>query len=94
MAVQHEFEMALTREEFLRLLPVAVCTTYQIDGSLISGTDDRVKWTINLAPLSPRRIALLVLPRLLVTIKLDSGDAESLRAWLDRFMLGFQRAGG
>ncbi len=94
MPDQHEFEMALTKDEFLRLLPVAVGTTFQITGSRIAGADDRVTWTIELLPMAPRRIALLVLPRLCVTIKLDAGDALAYEAWLNRFMLGYQRAGG
>ena len=94
MREQHELEMALTQAEFLRLLPVAVGTSFQMIGSRVSGTQHGIAWDIDLFHLPPRRIALLELPRLRVTVALDAEDAVHAKAWMDRFMLGYQRAGG
>ena len=86
--------MALTRADFLRLLPVAVQGPFQVDGDQISGGSGELSWQITLTSLEPRRIALLVLPRLHVELDLHSTNPAVTAAWLQRFMLGFQRAGG
>jgi hypothetical protein len=91
---QHEWEMALTRADFLRLLPEAVQGPFRVDGDQISGGSGDLGWQITLSVLEPRRIALLVLPRLRVELTLRYTAPATAAAWLQRFMLGFQRAGG
>lgn len=91
---EHSFEMALTRADFLRLLPVAVQGEFEVIGDQISGRSRGVAWRIHLVELEPRRIALLSLPRLDVSVFLSLGDAADAGEWLRRFHLGFQRAGG
>lgn len=88
------FEMALTRADFLRLLPVAAQGAFEVSGDEILGNSGGVSWRITLDELEPRRIALLSLPRLRVTVHLSSGSPAMTRDWLDRFLLGYQRAGG
>lgn len=91
---QHVYEMALTRAEFMRLLPVAVQAGFEVSGDEVRGQSDEVAWRIALAELEPRRIALLTLPRLKVTVQLDTCNPSSADEWLRRFLLGYQRAGG
>lgn len=91
---EHSFEMALTRADFLRLLPVTVQGEFEVVGDQISGNSGGVTWRIALTELEPRRIGLLSLPRLDVSVVLSMGDAADASEWLRRFHLGFQRAGG
>lgn len=97
MTEEHEMEMALSRADFMRLLPQAVQGPFRVDedaGGRIFGGLGGIGWDIQLTPLPPRRIALLELPRLKVQLRLRSSDPVATGAWLHRFMLGFQRAGG
>lgn len=90
-----EKDMALTREDFARLLPEAAHGlpwrsqdgVYSIGGSE-AGVD------IRLEPLPDRRIALIALPRLRVTLAFRGWSAEERRAFLDRFDTAFRRGGG
>jgi len=91
----YEYDMALTRDDFLRLLPVAVAhAPYRIDGDEISGNDAKLAWHITLEPRPVRRIALLALPALDVKIVIDTASSEAAKHFIERFLLGFQRAGG
>jgi len=89
-----EKDMALTREDFARLLPEAAHGlpwrvedgVYRIGGA--AGVD------IRLEPLPDRRIALIALPRLRVTLAFRGWPAEEQRAFLDRFDTAFRRGGG
>lgn len=90
----HTFEMALTRADFLRLLPEAVQGSFSVHADEVSGTSAGVAWHIRLAELEPRRIALLSLPRLTVGITLKADTSSAAEEWLRRFLLGYQRAGG
>ncbi|MDX2217587.1 MAG: hypothetical protein SF172_00995 [Burkholderiales bacterium] len=91
---QHAFEMALTRAEFLRLLPAAVQCAIEESAGEIRGESASVSWRITLVELEPRRIALLSLPRLNVTLRIDAASDAVANEWLRRFQLGYQRAGG
>lgn len=91
---QHEFEMALTRADFLRLLPFAAQCNVEESAEEIRGQSAHVSWRITLVELEPRRIALLSLPRLNVTLRLDAASDDAAEDWLRRFLLGYQRAGG
>lgn len=92
----HEMEMALSRADFMRLLPQAVGGPIHAsdNNATLNGGQGGLGWEIRLTDLPPRRIALLELPRLQVSIRLTAPDAAAAGAWLHRFMLGFQRAGG
>ena len=88
------YEMGITRAEFLRLLPAAVGhATFRIDGDEIHG-DGAPSWQIKLRELPMRRIALVALPVLDVELVVDSPSGAEAQAFVDRFVLGFQRAGG
>jgi hypothetical protein len=97
MTEEHEMEMALSRADFMRLLPQAVRGPYRVaedaEGRIFGGLGG-MGWDIQLTALPPRKIALLELPRLKVLLRLHSNDPVATGAWLHRFMLGYQRAGG
>ena len=85
--------MALTREEFLRLLPVAVNhAEYRIIANVIS--DIGGEWRISLEKKPELRIALIVMPVLGVTLEITNATPEKAKRFIARFMLGYQRAGG
>lgn len=87
--------MALTRADFLRLLPVAVgMEPYRVDGDDIVGTGGTIAWRIRIAERSGRPFGPVRLPVLAVTLELDGATAEEARAFRERFLLGYQRAGG
>lgn len=88
------YEMSITRADFLRLLPAAVGhAPFRIEGDEIHG-DGAVSWRIKLRQLPQRRIALVALPVLDVELVIGASSATEAQAFVDRFLLGFQRAGG
>jgi hypothetical protein len=92
-AARHRFEMGITRAEFLRLLPVAVGhAACRIEGDDIVADDDA--WWICLEEQPGRRFGAVVLPVLAVTLVLDAMSGEEARIFVERFLLGYQRAGG
>jgi len=85
--------MGITRVEFLRLLPVAVShAAYRIEGDDIAADDDA--WWIRLEEQPGRRFGAVVLPVLAVTLVLGAMSGEEARIFVERFLLGYQRAGG
>ena len=88
------YEMGITRADFLRLLPAAVGQApFYLEGDEIHG-DGAPSWRIKLREMPQRRIALLALPVLDVELVIDAPSGTEAKAFLDRFLLGFQRAGG
>jgi len=86
--------MGITRADFLRLLPAAVGhAPFRFEGDEIHG-DGAPSWRIKLREMPQRRIALLALPVLDVELVIDAPSGTEAKAFLDRFLLGFQRAGG
>jgi hypothetical protein len=87
--------MALTRADFLRLLPVAVGhAPYRVGDAEIVGDGGGLEWRIRIEERAGRPFGPVALPVLAVTIVLDGATADAARAFVDRFLLGFQRAGG
>jgi hypothetical protein len=92
-AARHRFEMGITRVEFLRLLPVAVGhAVYRIEGDDIEAEDDA--WWIRVEEQPGRRFGAVVLPVLAVTLVLGAMKGAEARIFVERFLLGYQRAGG
>lgn len=86
--------MGITRAEFLRLLPAAVGhAPFRIDGDEIHG-GGAPSWQIKLREMPKRRIALVAIPVLVVELLVDSPSGTEAQAFVDRFLLGFQRTGG
>lgn len=88
------YEMGITPADFLRLLPAAVGhAPFRFEGDEIHG-DGAPSWRIKLREMPQRRIALLALPVLDVELVIDAPSGTEAQAFVDRFLLGFQRAGG
>ena len=88
------YEMGITRADFLRLLPAAVGhAPFRIERDEIQG-DGTPSWRIALREMPKRRIALVELPVLDVELVIDAPSGTEAKAFIDRFLLGFQRAGG
>ncbi len=88
--------MSLTRAEFLRLLPVAVGhEAWQLEGDEISGEGGRPPWRIRLAEHAGKaiRAGRAARARRHARSCEDAGEAERA-AFVARFLLGYQRAGG
>jgi hypothetical protein len=91
----YEYEMALTQSDFMRLLPVAVGhAEFLVHGNCIESQGDAPAWRITLEPRPERRIALLSVPALGVIVEIADTSAEYAARFIERFLLGFQRAGG
>lgn len=87
--------MALTRADFLRLLPVAVGhEPYRVEGDDIVAAGGANAWRIRIEERSGRAFGSVALPVLAVTLALDAASGSEASAFVDRFLLGFQRAGG
>ena len=88
------YEMGITRADFLRLLPAAVGhAPFRFEGEEIHG-DGAPSWRIKLREMPKRRIALVALPVLDVELVIDAPSGTEAKAFVERFLLGFQRAGG
>lgn len=87
--------MSLTRADFLRLLPVAVGhAAYRVEGDDISAEAGRPAWRIRIEERPGRAFGPVALPVLAVTLFPGCTDADEAQAFVARFLLGFQRAGG
>ena len=92
---EHRFEMALTRAEFLRLLPLAVGQVQlRVGAECIEGCTDDVQWTIRIVERPERRIAALALPVLDVTLDCAAVEPDGVKRFVERFLAAYQRAGG
>lgn len=89
-----ERDVAATPEEFRRGLEFAFPgrVSEMPDGFAVSGAAAAMR--IHLAPLPPRVIALLRLPRLHVRIVFGGEDAAEQAALLERMDRAMQRGGG
>lgn len=93
--VRRDFDMALTRADFLRLLPVAVGgEPCRVDGNDIIAEAGTIAWRIRIEEKAGRPFGPVALPVLAVELHLDGATEAQARAFVDRFLLGFQRAGG
>jgi hypothetical protein len=87
--------MSLTRADFLRLLPAAVGNApWRIEGDLIEGEAASPGWRIRLEERRGRSLGPVVLPVLGVTLDVGRAPEAARAAFVRRFLLGFQRAGG
>jgi hypothetical protein len=86
--------MALTRAEFLRLLPAAVAASpFRVEGDKIVPEGGSPAWRIRLEERPPRAFGPVGIPVLAVTLEVDARGAAR-EAFVARFLLGYQRAGG
>lgn len=86
--------MALTRAEFLRLLPVAVGgAPFRVERDIVSSEASRPAWRIRMGERTPRAFGPVGIPVLAVTLEVDA-EGNERDAFVARFLLGYQRAGG
>lgn len=88
-------EMGFTRAEFMQILPSALRHySYQIETDLIT-IQVATGWvTIQLAAEQVRRIALLALPYLPMTIQFIDLTTAETKQFLDQFDLYYRKGGG
>ena len=85
-------EMALTRAEFLRLLPGAAGDLpHREDGDTVH-VGDAV--SIELEPLPPRRLGRFEIPVMRVTLRFRGWSGDEARTFVQRFDRAFQKGGG
>jgi hypothetical protein len=93
--LRHDYEMGLTRADFLRLLPVAVGNApFRVEGDEIASAGGSPAWRIRLRECPPRAFGPVELPVLAVGLSVDGAAEADARRFVARFLLGFQRAGG
>lgn len=90
-----ERDMGCTQAEWLGWMPRAIREhAWQREGNRIVVTIGSGTLAVSWSPLPERRIALLRMPRLLVTFHFEGLDAEQRRAFMKPFDLTIQRGGG
>ena len=95
MKLAQRFDMTITRDDFLRLLPAAVNhVPFTVSGEDIFYVEDARSWRMNLLPLPELRIALVRLERHRLTLEFENYEADEIAAFSKRFELYFRRGGG
>ena len=92
---QFDREMGCTTNEWLGWLPAAMGeVVWQQEAGRALATLIQGKLEITWQPGSPRRIALISMPRLLVSFRFEGLDDAQRYAFMKRFDLYMQRGGG
>lgn len=90
-----EREMGCTEDELLRWLPGALeGATLHPGTGVVRAEFPAGRVTLAWQPLSPRRIALLAMPRMRVSFNFDAMDDAARQRVMRRFDLYTQRGGG
>lgn len=77
----HRWEMGITRAEFDRLLAGVP-------------RNSGLHWRVDAIEAAPRRLGLIAMPVLQVTLEVEGGPPAAVDRFVERFLLAFQRAGG
>jgi hypothetical protein len=85
------YEATTTREDFVRLLPLAIG---EAEFREIDGRWRGQGWAVRLTRISPLEIGLVRLERHRVEIEFDGLTAEEQDRFMQRFALYYQRGGG
>ena len=87
--------MALTHSDFFRWLPNALRgKAYKISGSSVQIEGLEGMWTIQLGKEGTRDIALLSIPRTVVTMVFQGYSEKNYKTALEYFDRAFHRGGG
>jgi hypothetical protein len=88
-------EMGCTEKEFLYWMPGALGTDAfeKVEGE-IRLEQSRLQIRIRFQTLEPRRIALVSIPRLLITFEFETPDVQDIGVFLKRFDAYTRRGGG
>jgi hypothetical protein len=88
-------DMSISREDFVRLLPVALgLSPYEEKDGLFTGRDGLRHWKLQLTPLADHRLGRMVLPRHRIEFSFEGYGEDEIAAFMARFQRGFQRGGG
>jgi len=88
-------DMAITIPDFFRLLPRALDgEPHAVTGHIVQLGDTERGVTITIEPAEPRRIALIVVERCMVTLAFTGYGDEERAAFLTKFDRAYQRGGG
>ena len=89
-------DMALTRADFFRGLPVAMGEEpYEVEGDRVTTGEGARQLSISIRPLPPRRLGgLLALDHCEVVLTFTGWDAAAQAAFLKTFDRAYQRGGG
>lgn len=88
-------DMAITWDDFLRLLPVALDGwTYRIEGSEVAAGSTERGVTITVASLPARQFGPVQIPRSRVALAFCGLSAAERASFLSQFDRAFQRGGG
>ena len=88
-------EMSISREEFLRLLPVAMGRSpITEEAGVFIGSDGSRRWLVGFRPIADHRLGSVILPRHRIEITFEGYSDQAVIAFLARFHRGFQRGGG
>ena len=95
MSFTIEREMTISRNEFLRLLPVALAKfEYELDGNSIYFGYGQGKTVIKMKRETERKIASLRLPVLHVEFRFEMVPEKRQQELLQHFFKTYQRGGG
>jgi hypothetical protein len=94
--IKRQYEMTISRADFLRLLPAAVGhTPFVAEGDVLrGGTDGGGRWQITLTSLEDLALGPVRLPRQRVDFAFNGCSAQQVEAFMRRFERHYQRAGG
>ena len=88
-------DMSISREDFVRLLPVALgMSPFDEKDGLFTGRDGLQHWKLQLIQLEDHRLGSVVLPRHRIELSFEGYAEDEIAAFLARFHRGFQRGGG
>lgn len=93
---QYAYQMSISHQEFMRLLPVAIAERpYLKKGNMIyiNETEQR-EVAIHLSEEGEHKIAMLCLPSTTVTFNFSGYDKQEEESFLTYFHKRFQRGGG
>jgi hypothetical protein len=91
------FDMTITREDFVRLLPAATNSTPVLDGDCWSApieAESAGRWVARFEPLPPLGFGLIRLERHRLQLSFERTDPERVRVWMERFWRYYHRGGG
>jgi len=88
------YDMGITRAEFLRLLPAAVGgAAFRVEGDDVLSAGPP-PWRIRLEARPGRGFGPVMIPVLAVALAVEAATPAEAEVFVERFLLGFQRAGG
>ena len=93
MSFRRVLEMSISREDFLRLLAVAV-PVFEVDGETLSWSHQGRRGTIGLLRLPDARLGAVAVPRHAVTIEIEGCSEVRGEEFLDSFRRALMRGGG